>query len=119
MHRQIPAIAFGSAALVLAWAATPAMAADPPGSWTNERIMVCDGETVTAYLTPAGFGSAFHVSGSTEVIKPKHVEVVFPGETDPVTTVDVPGFTSNSASTIHCTYTDPAGVLVELIGVRG
>ena len=52
MHRPVLAIAFGSAALVLAWAATPAMAADPPGSWTNERIMVCDGETVTALPDP-------------------------------------------------------------------
>lgn len=108
-----------SAALILGWAAAPAVAADPPQSWTNERILTCNGQTVTAYLTPAGFGSAFHVSGSTDVIKAKHVEVIFPGETEPVTTVDVPGFDSNGANTVHCTYTDPAGLFVNLTGVRG
>ena len=118
MHTRTLAVAFGTAALTLGCAA-PVLAADPPSSWTNERSMVCDGQPVTAYLTPAGFGSAFHLSESTDVIKPKHVEVVFPGTTEPVTTVDVPGFDSNSARAVHCTYTDPAGLFVDLIGVRG
>ena len=111
----------GAAVAVLAAAvlAAPAVAADPPASWTNERILTCDGQLVTAYLTPAGFGSAFHVSGSTDIIKPKHVEVTFPGQTDPVVTVDVPGFNANKATQVHCTYTDPAGLFVDLLGVRG
>jgi hypothetical protein len=117
MKKRIVSVALGFQAAMLA-AAAPALAADPPESWTNERVLTCDGQTVVAYLTPAGFGSAFHVSGSTDVIKPKHVEVVFPGEHDPVITVDVPGFENSNATTVHCTYTDPAGLYVDLIGVR-
>jgi hypothetical protein len=78
----------------------------------------CDGTTVDTYLTPGGFGTPFQVVGSTDVITPKHVEVVFPGETQPVTTLDVPGFQVNDKSTVHCTYTDPAGLFVDFIGLR-
>src|SRR5690242_16085107 len=70
MHTRTLAVAFGTAAFTLGCAAAPVLAADPPSSWTNERSLVCDGQPVTAYLTPAGFGSAFHLSGSTDVIKP-------------------------------------------------
>ena len=98
--------------------ATPAWAGDPPTSWTNERVLDCDGQQVVAFLTPAGFGSAFHLSGSTDIIKPKHVEVTFPGQSDPVVTVDVPGFAVNNVRLVHCTYTDPDGLFVDLVGVR-
>jgi hypothetical protein len=30
----------------------------------------------------------------------------------------VKGFEDNSATTVHCTYTDPAGLFVDLVGVR-
>ena len=101
-------------------AAGPAVAASPPPSWTNERILTCDGATVTAYLTPAGFGSSFHVVGSTDVIKPKHVEVIFPGDPNEerVVTFDVPGFDKNQRETVHCSYTDPAGLRVFFDGIR-
>ena len=118
MKRRIILASLGVLATTLAVGA-PALAADPPASWSNERILTCDGQTVVAYLTPAGFGSAFHVSGSTAIIKPKHVEVIFPGESDPVVTLDVPGFENSDATTVHCTYTDPAGLFVDLTGVRG
>ena len=98
--------------------APSAQAADPPDSWTNQRVLSCDGAPVETYLTPAGFGSAFHVVGSTDIIKPKHVEVVFPDGTGPVTTVDTPGFNRNGLDTVHCTYTDPAGLFVDFVGVR-
>ena len=106
--------------LAITSAAGAASAASPPPSWTNLRELTCDGTTGTidAYLTPAGFGSAFHVAGSTDVIKPKHVEVVFPGETDPVTTFDTPGFERNNRDTVHCTYTDPNELFVDFVGVR-
>jgi hypothetical protein len=74
--------------------------------------------TVEAYLTPAGFGSSFHVVGSTDIIKPKHVEVVFPDTGERVTTLDVPGFDESKHATVRCTYTDPAGLFVEFTGVR-
>jgi len=103
--------------LALPAAADPA-AADPPASWENERILLCDGEQVRTYLTPAGFGTPFHVVGSDDVIIPKHVEVVFPGESEPVTTLHVAGFDRNGVETVRCTYTDPAGLFVDLVGRR-
>jgi hypothetical protein len=60
----------------------------PTRSWSNQRVLDCERTKVETYLTPAGFGSAFHVVGSAEVIKAMHVEVVFPGTTEPVTTFD-------------------------------
>jgi hypothetical protein len=114
-------VAVGAAAGVSLLATGPltaAEASDPPSQWTNLRILDCDGTTVRAYLTPAGFGSAFHVEGSTDVIKPKHVEVMLPGGTEPVTTLDVPGFAGNDHGVVHCTYTDPVGLFVDFVGVR-
>ena len=111
------AVAAGVVGALLTWPA-PAQAADPPDSWTNLRVLDCDGTTVEAHLTPAGFGSSFHVVGSTDIIKPKHVEVVFPGTTERVTTLDVPGFDGNNHVTVHCTYIDPAGLFVEFTGLR-
>jgi hypothetical protein len=86
--------------------------------WTNERVLDCSGTMVDTFLTPAGFGTPFHVAGSTDVIVPVHVEVVFPGQTEPVTTFDVPGFSRNAVGTVECSYTDPAGLFVTFIGVR-
>jgi hypothetical protein len=119
-HRNARRLA--AVAVPLAWMAllsAPATATSPPPSWTNERILNCDGIIVDTYLTPAGFGTPYHVVGSSDVIVPKHVEVVFPGETVPVTTLDVPGFSKNAVATVHCTYTDPTGLAISLYGVRG
>lgn len=52
------------------------------------------------------------------MITPKHVEVIFPGTTEPVTTLDVPGFSRNVPATVTCTYTDPAGLIVTFLGHR-
>jgi hypothetical protein len=107
--------------LVAAGAAlgAPAASADsPPLSWTNERVLICDGETVTTYLTPAGFGTPFHVVGSPDVIVPKHVEVILPGGNEAIVTVDVPGFNADRQDATHCTYVDPAGLAVDFWGLR-
>jgi len=105
-------------AVVAAVAATSASAASPPPSWTNLRVLDCGGETVEASFTPGGVFTSFHVVDSSDVIVPKHVEVVFPGETEPVTTLDVPGFRANSRETVTCTYVDPEGLMITLTGVR-
>jgi hypothetical protein len=105
-------------AAVLLAAGGPAGAASPPPSWENGRLLDCDGELVEACFTPGGVFTSFHVVDSTDVIVPKHVEVVFPGETDPVVTLHVPGFDKNNRSRVTCTYTDPAGLHITLIGVR-
>ena len=105
--------------LALPVVALPASADSPPPSWQNERNLLCDGEEVRTYLSPAGFGTPCHVVGSDDVIIPKHVEVVFPGETEPVTTLHVKGFDRNGVGTVRCTYTDPAGLFVDLVGLRG
>jgi len=101
-------------------AVTPAVAfADsPPSSWVNLRTLTCDGATVQAAFAPGGVFTSFHVIGSSDVIVPKHVEVVFPGTTESVTTLDVPGFDSNSRAVTTCHYVDPAGLAVTLVGVR-
>jgi len=95
-----------------------AYADSPPSSWTNLRTMSCDGSTVQAAFAPGGVFTSFHVIGSSDVIVPKHVEVVFPGTTESVTTLDVPGFDSNSRAVTTCHYVDPAGLAVTLVGVR-
>jgi hypothetical protein len=113
------AAAAGMALAGLAVAA-PASADIPPPSWTNERVLTCDDQQtqVVAYLTPAGFGSAFHVVDSTDRIVPVHVEVTFPGTTEPVTTVDVPGIAGSARETVECTYTDPVGLFIDFVGIR-
>ncbi len=99
-------------------AAGPVGAAAPPPSWENERVLSCEGEEVVAYFTPGGVFTAFNVVDSTDVIVPKHVEVVFPGQTDSVVTLHVPGFERNHRDTVTCTYTDPQELDITLIGVR-
>ncbi|MDB5875927.1 MAG: hypothetical protein JWQ07_5369 [Ramlibacter sp.] len=116
--------AFGKTAVVAlttcAVAAVPAVASagSPPSSWTNLRTMSCDGATVEAAFAPGGVFTSFHVLGSSDVIVPKHVEVVFPGTTQPVTTLDVPGFDNNKRGVVTCQYVDPAGLAVTIVGIR-
>lgn len=105
-------------AVLLGSGAAPAQAADPPDSWTNLRLLNCGGTRLEAYLTPAGFGSSFHVVGSTDIIKPKHVEVVFPNSSERVTTFDVPGFDPTQHAGVECSYVDPLGLRVYFIGLR-
>lgn len=95
---------------------TAAAAASPPSGWTNERILACDGEEVRTYLSPAGFGSPFHVVNSADVIVPKYVTITVEGET--FVTRDVPGFDHTSPHAVHCSYVDPAGLHVDFIGLR-
>ena len=82
--------------------AVPPMASadSPPPSWTNLRDMTCDGVSAQAAFAPGGVFTSFHVIGSSDVIVPKHVEVIFPDETerllygveplDPITFLGVP-----------------------------
>jgi hypothetical protein len=116
ISRVTATAALATASLLLGTA--PAHAADPPASWGNERVLTCDGTETLTYLTPAGFGTPFHVVGSTDVIKPVHVEVIFPGQSEPVTTFHTNGFDHNNLPTVHCTYTDPVGLFVMLEGQR-
>ena len=106
-------------ACVAALVAAPSATADAPApSWSNERILTCDGETVHTFLTPAGFGTPFNVVGETDVIIPKYVEVVFTPGTSPVVTLQVPGFDRTAERAVHCTYVDPVGLAVDFWGLR-
>jgi hypothetical protein len=40
-----------------------------------------------------------------------------PGET-PTVSIDVKGFDRTGPNVVHCTYTDPVGVFVDLFGIR-
>jgi len=111
-------VACATSAVAAAALASPAGADAPPPSWANERTLACDGQIVSTYLTPGGFGTPFAVVGTNQVIIPKHVEVVFVAGTDPVVTVDVPGFDSARGDAVHCTYVDPVGLAVDFWGLR-
>jgi hypothetical protein len=91
-------------------------ATSPPESWTNERIIQCDGTEIHAFLTPGGFGTPFNLVGSNAVIIPKFVLVTIEGTT--FLTVDVPGFDPEGANAVHCMYVDPRGFLVDFRGLR-
>ena len=91
-------------------------ATSPPQSWTNERVIQCDGTEIHAFLTPGGFGTPFNVVGSNAVIIPKFVLVTIEGTT--FLTVDVPGFNPEGANAVHCMYIDPRGFLVDFLGLR-
>jgi hypothetical protein len=102
----------------LAGTAERATADSPPDSWTTLRTLDCDGETVVAAFANGGPLTSFHLVGSPEVLVPKRVQVVFPGTTEPVTTLLVPGFDKNAKDVVHCTYTDPAGRFIDLLALR-
>jgi len=102
----------------IAAAPTLAFAASPPPSWVNLRTLNCDGSTVEAAFAPGGVFTSFHVLGSSDVIVPKHVEVVFPGTTESVTTLHVPGFDASNRAVMTCEYVDPAGLAVTIVGIR-
>src|SRR3954466_953763 len=106
------------AACAMAAAPGVASADSPPSSWTNLRTLNCNGVPVEAAFAPGGVFTSFHLVGSSDVIVPKHVEVVFPGTTEPVTTLDVPGFANNNRSVVTCHYVDPAGLAVTIIGIH-
>jgi hypothetical protein len=100
----------------LTFASAPADATSPPPSWTNERIIECDGiGTLDTYLSPAGFGTPFTIVGSDAVIIPKHVEVTVDGST--FVTVDVPGFDPAGPHAVACHYTDPRGLFIRFEGL--
>ena len=97
---------------------TVAFADSPPPSWLNLRTLDCDGLTLEAAFTPGGVFTSFHVVGTSDVLVPKHVQVVFPGTTEPVTTLDVPGLDSSNRAVLTCGYVDPAGLAVTIVGIR-
>jgi hypothetical protein len=108
-------VAVASALLgLVTWGTTPALA----DAEQNQRILTCGGEQVVTYLSRGGFGTPYHVVGSTDVIIPKIVTVIFPGSDEPVTTLYVPGFDQSQAGTVKCSYTDPRGLQISFIGIR-
>jgi hypothetical protein len=95
-----------------------AWADSPPSQWTNLRTLDCDGASVEAAFAPGGVFTSFHVVDSSDVIVPKHVEVVFPDATDPVTTLHVRGFDTNARDVVTCTYVDLQRLQVTIVGIR-
>jgi hypothetical protein len=114
MKRTYHAALFG---LAIALTAAAAQATSPPPSWTNLRVITCDGDVLTTYLAPPGFGTPFNIVGSTNVIIPKFVRVTTPqGMT--FVTLNVPGFNPDGPDVVECSYVDPVGLLVEFLGIR-
>jgi hypothetical protein len=58
-----------------------------------------------------------HIAASPHC-PPDAPEVVFPGATQPVTTLDVPGFDNNNRAVVSCQYVDPAGLAVTIVGIH-
>ena len=98
--------------------AGPAVAESPPESWPNVRTLDCDGTPVVAAFPNGGPGTSFHVVDTSEVLVPKRIDVLFPGTTEAVTTLLVPGFDRNTKDVVHCTYTDPAGRFIDMLALR-
>ena len=113
MHRTAQTLLLASA---IVFAAGTSQATSPPDSWTNLRVLDCDGETVVTYLTPAGFGTPFNIVGSEDVIIPKYVEVTINGST--FVTLSVPGFDHSGPDVVACSYVDPVGLEVAFLGLR-
>jgi hypothetical protein len=120
MDMRVLARTAGLTIATSALAATTAVASadSPPSSWTNLRTMTCDGVSVEAAFAPGGVFTSFHVIGSSDVIVPKYVEVVLPGTTQPITSLDVPGFHKNNREVVTCHYVDPAGLAVTIVGIH-
>ena len=114
MKRTFSAALVGA---VVTLSTTTSNAVSPPPSWTNLRVITCDGVEVTTYLGPPGFGTPFNVVGSTEVIIPKFVRVTTP-DNQVFITRNVPGFDPDGADVVDCHYVDPVGLLVEFLGIR-
>lgn len=98
--------------------AAPAQAEAPPPTWSNHRVLDCDGVDVDTYLAPPGFGTPFNVVDSTDVIIPVHVTVTWPDGGPTRVTFDKPGFVKNVVPTVHCTYTDPSRLFIDFYGIR-
>ena len=113
MNNATRALAVG---IIVSATAATSQATSPPPSWTNLRVIECDGQTVTTYLPPPGFGTPFHVVDSPDVIIPKYVQVTLGGQT--FVTLNVPGFDPTRNDVVSCAYVDPAGVFVEFLGLR-
>ena len=114
MKRTYRAALFG---LAIALTAGAAQATSPPPSWTNLRVITCDGEVLTTYLAPPGFGTPFNIVGSTDVIIPKFVQVTAPDGMTFVTR-SVPGFDPDGPDVVECSYVDPVGFFIEFLGIR-
>jgi hypothetical protein len=101
-----------TATLIITTAFGATAAAAGPG-WANQRTLTCsDGLTRDALLTPAGFGTPFHIVASTSVFVPRVVTV-----DGTVVTILQPGATRDAIDELTCAYTDPSGRSVEVRGI--
>ena len=82
----------------------------------NTRILDCgDAGTLTVELNPNAFSAsvpAFHATDSTAVLAP--LNVLVNGEFQ---IRSAPGVLGSAANVVTCSYTDPAGLVVEITGV--
>lgn len=94
------------------------VAADEP-AWGYPRDLTCDGEALSAHVTPGGVFTTFHVDGTNDVIIAKHLQIlgyVTPGEW--LTTRHVPGFARNATEQVHCSYVDSRNFEISFTGLR-
>jgi len=89
-------------------------AADPDTGRT--RVLDCGAAaTLTFVLNPNAFSSsvpAFHAIDSTAVLVPLNVRV-----NGAFVIRSAPGVLRSDANVVSCSYTDPAGLFVEITGV--
>jgi hypothetical protein len=97
------------AATVATLFAASVAAASPSGS---PRTLSCaGGTTLQTVLGPGGFGTPYHVTGTTQVLVPR-VAVV-----DGVTVINQAGAGKDAVAEITCSYTDPAGRFITVTGL--
>jgi hypothetical protein len=94
----------------------PAATAPADPNTGQTRILDCgDAGTLTVVLNPNAFSAsvpAFHVTDSPAVLTPLNVRVN--GE---FVIRSAPGVLRSGANVVTCSYTDPAGLFVEITGV--
>jgi len=94
---------------VTALAAGPVSAEPSPGS---ERTLTCtDGSVLSTTLAPGGFGTPYHVTGTTSVLVPRIATV------NGVTVINHPGALVDAVDEVTCSYTDPAGAFIVVVGL--
>lgn len=109
-----------TALLAAALCMSPAAAHADPATGRLRTLDCGAAGQLQAELGPAQFltttSAAIHILDSTAMLVPQRVQIVFPDGSS-VVTLDKTAATVGSLERVTCTYTDPAGLHVTIIGL--